>query len=576
MAKSTTIRIKGEFDTSQILASIQEMRKQLSKVGITDQQFEGFDKELKKAIDLSNQLAAQMQKGFSNSKQVDSFGKSYERLSTTFANLQNQLRGLGEQVNFNPNTDKINQLQKELDSLKDKRLQLVNTAKEEIANNKASLGINQEEVKQLQKQVEKAEELEAILTRIGQERTNKLRAKASELDMGRVNTTAGVISSNRVADLQNITGSNSTNVLQAAYENALNITTQNLGSAEMGLKQLTKELSEYNITINDNEEVLKLLSQDINATIGAGAGSPQAKGTINRMRNRVTQLGNFDTDGQFSLGANAQNLISNTGGALEGNLQTQVALQQQLNQAIQQGELEERQASQQFQSNLQESINSTQQLDSSIEETTNQIREQAETQNSLNNSFENMKNAIKTILSIGSAWSAVQRVVKQTFEDIKNLDKAFASIAMVTNKTVGEMWSSYNSYADMAKRLGQNTQDAIKASALFYQQGLDTAEALSLTEDTMKLATLSGQDFQQATQQMTAALRGFHMEMEEGSHITDVYSELAANAAADVHGIAYAMSKTASIANSAGMSFENTSAFLAQMIETTQEAPKIN
>lgn len=37
------------------------------------------------------------------------------------------------------------------------------------------------------------------------------------------------------------------------------------------------------------------------------------------------------------------------------------------------------------------------------------------------------------------------------------------------------------------------------------------------------------------------------MEMDQGAHITDVYSELAANAAADVNGIAYAMSKTASI-----------------------------
>lgn len=37
------------------------------------------------------------------------------------------------------------------------------------------------------------------------------------------------------------------------------------------------------------------------------------------------------------------------------------------------------------------------------------------------------------------------------------------------------------------------------------------------------------------------------MEMTEGERITDVYSELAAKAAADVQGIAYAMSKTASI-----------------------------
>lgn len=69
-------------------------------------------------------------------------------------------------------------------------------------------------------------------------------------------------------------------------------------------------------------------------------------------------------------------------------------------------------------------------------------------------------------------------------------------------------------------------------------------------------------------------LRGFHMEMDEGQRVTDVYSELAANAAADVEGIAYAISKTASIASSSGASFENTSAFLTTMIESTQEAPE--
>jgi TP901 family phage tail tape measure protein len=91
---------------------------------------------------------------------------------------------------------------------------------------------------------------------------------------------------------------------------------------------------------------------------------------------------------------------------------------------------------------------------------------------------------------------------------------------------------------------------------------LDTNEVLSLTENTMKLATLASIDFSEATDLMTAALRGFKLEMTEGSHITDVYSELAAHAAASVQEIAVAMNKTAAIANSAGMSFENTAAFL--------------
>jgi TP901 family phage tail tape measure protein len=164
--------------------------------------------------------------------------------------------------------------------------------------------------------------------------------------------------------------------------------------------------------------------------------------------------------------------------------------------------------------------------------------------------------------SATSLFNGLRNQIKQTFNDVKTLDKAFGSIAMVTNETLKSMWGNYNQYNQMAKSLGQSTEGVIKASALFRQQGLDTADALSLTEDTMKLATLAGADFATATEEMTSAIRGFKMEMSEGAHVTDVYSELAAHAAASVDDIAQAMARTASIANSAGMSFENTSAFL--------------
>jgi len=85
---------------------------------------------------------------------------------------------------------------------------------------------------------------------------------------------------------------------------------------------------------------------------------------------------------------------------------------------------------------------------------------------------------------------------------------------MVTTKGVGDMWQQYNQYADMAIELGQRTSDVIDASALFYQQGLDVNDALELTRNTMQLATLAGIDYTQATDEMTAAIRGFRMEMD--------------------------------------------------------------
>jgi TP901 family phage tail tape measure protein len=89
----------------------------------------------------------------------------------------------------------------------------------------------------------------------------------------------------------------------------------------------------------------------------------------------------------------------------------------------------------------------------------------------------------------------------------------------------------------------------------------------------MKMARIAGLDYAEATDLMTAALRGFNMELNETSakRINDVYSELAAITAADTEEIATAMTKTASIAKSANMEFETTAAFLSQIIETTRE-----
>jgi TP901 family phage tail tape measure protein len=88
------------------------------------------------------------------------------------------------------------------------------------------------------------------------------------------------------------------------------------------------------------------------------------------------------------------------------------------------------------------------------------------------------------------------------------------------------------------------------------------------------MAKVANMDAADATDKMTAALRGFNMELNETSaqKIADVYSELAAITAADTKEIANAMTKTASIASSAAMEFETTVAILSQIIETTRES----
>lgn len=148
--------------------------------------------------------------------------------------------------------------------------------------------------------------------------------------------------------------------------------------------------------------------------------------------------------------------------------------------------------------------------------------------------------------------------------------------AVVTDFSVGDMWNQLPEYAEAASNLGSSIQDVYSATTLYYQQGLKGNEVMRVGVETMKMARIAGMDAAEATQAMTAALRGFNMEVNEANatRVNDAYSNLAAITAADTEQIATAMSKTASIASSANMEFETTAALLAQIIETTQEAPE--
>jgi TP901 family phage tail tape measure protein len=147
-------------------------------------------------------------------------------------------------------------------------------------------------------------------------------------------------------------------------------------------------------------------------------------------------------------------------------------------------------------------------------------------------------------------------------------------MAVVTDLTVGDYWDQLPEYSKQASDLGVSINSAYEAATLYYQQGLKGNEVTKISAETLKMAKIAGLDAADATDKMTAALRGFNMELNETSaqRVSDVYSELAAITAADVDEISNAMTKTASIAHSAGMEFETTAAFLSQIIETTRES----
>lgn len=192
------------------------------------------------------------------------------------------------------------------------------------------------------------------------------------------------------------------------------------------------------------------------------------------------------------------------------------------------------------------------------------------------NQLDQLKSSTQYFFGLRNMINLLKQGFREALNTVKELDAAMTETAVVTKFDVGDMWEKLPEYTANANALGATVQDMYKSATLYYQQGLNAEQAMSIASETMKMARIGGLEAADATDMMTAALRGFNMELNEASaqRINDVYSNLAAKTASNTQELGEAMERTASIAHSAGMSFEGTSAFLAQMIETTREAPE--
>lgn len=188
--------------------------------------------------------------------------------------------------------------------------------------------------------------------------------------------------------------------------------------------------------------------------------------------------------------------------------------------------------------------------------------------------FSTLKYQLMDFFSVTGAIQLFRRAIQSALETVKELDAAMTEIAVVSDFSVNDMWAQLPRFTEQANELGMAIKDTYAATTLYVQQGLDLDKSMKLATETLKMAAVAGMDAANATDAMTAALRGFNMELDETSakRINDVYSELAAITASDTQEISTAMTKTASIAHSVNMEFETTAAFLAQGIETTREA----
>lgn len=170
------------------------------------------------------------------------------------------------------------------------------------------------------------------------------------------------------------------------------------------------------------------------------------------------------------------------------------------------------------------------------------------------------------------ALNMIQQGVRDTIELVKELDAAFTDIQMVQNMTKEQVGSLMVEYNQLAKELSSTTAEVAAGATEWLRQGKSMEETTQLLKSSMVLSKVGAIEASEATELLTSSLNGYKKEASEAMSIVDKVSLVDMEAATSSEELMVALSRTASSADLAGVSFDKLIGMIATVSQTTRKS----
>ena len=554
-----TVRLDAEMNINQVKTATQDLQAELSKLSLPDSVGEKLSKtftQLNREIETFQTKAAS---GIGSSKDFTSLESSVKKIIQTYEQLRQQITGLGNlgdsQLSKMFPESAIDNIKKAEAAYKEYEASIKknNTA---ITNQTGKINQQKKTISELEQQIDKVRNKPVVssqkeLTALGDQ------AVEAQKDFEALQKQSDEVKS-KIEQLSATLKRPEKSVQIKRLQEQLQELAPKTEEAKQKWEKLLFTYSNTTTIGKQTSEIQKLEAQ-LNA----------AKGDLTTFTQELAKM-------QAANPAALQTLITSLNQIPGINLDSATASLTDIKQAIaglSSSELEKLKASfQQAGSQVNNTKSTFDQLGKELDQTRGKVSQL----DSQMGEVDMLKSRVQYFFGLTNSVYLLRNALRSALETVKELDAVMTETAVVTDFSIGDMWEKLPQYAEEASNLGAEVKDLYSATTLYYQQGLKSQQAMSVGIETMKMARIASMEAEEATQAMTAALRGFNMTVNETNalRVNDVYSELAAITAADTAQIATAMTKTASIAYNANMEFETTAALLAQIIETTQEAPE--
>lgn len=197
-----------------------------------------------------------------------------------------------------------------------------------------------------------------------------------------------------------------------------------------------------------------------------------------------------------------------------------------------------------------------------------------------NSVFGKLKNTISNTFSSGKlamtgyllALNEINKAARNAKATINDMDEAVTNLSIAMGKGRNEAYSYLGDLNKQAKELGAKTKETADSADSWIRQGKSIAETEKLVRDSMVLSKLGKIESADASEYLTASLNGYKKSASEAIDIVDKLTAVDMESASDAGGLAVSLSKTASAANMAGVSFDRLVGMVATVKEVTQDS----
>lgn len=180
--------------------------------------------------------------------------------------------------------------------------------------------------------------------------------------------------------------------------------------------------------------------------------------------------------------------------------------------------------------------------------------------------------ATRKIIAFAGGISALFTVIKNASKIVAEFEQQMDKLQAITKATDEEMVSLREDAIRLGSTTSKTASQVAELQIEFAKLGFTTKEILNLTEATINLSIAAGSDLARSAKIAGSTIRAFNLETQELTRVVDVMALSFSSSALDIEKFETAMAIVAPVANSANVTFEETVALLAQLVNAGVDA----